>query len=61
MENVMGVGGVWVYPLWMDEMENVTGVGGIPVYPLLMDGIEKVVEWVAYGCNHCGWIGWERW
>ena len=29
MEMMMGVGGVWVYPLWIDAMEEVVSVGGL--------------------------------
>ena len=39
----MGVVGVWVPPLWMDEMEKVVVVGGILVHPLWINEMEKVV------------------
>jgi hypothetical protein len=46
IENVVGVGGIRVHPLWMDAIEKVSGwvenmvrFGGLRVHPLWMDEI----------------------
>jgi hypothetical protein len=43
MEMVVGMGGIWVHPLWMDAMEEVVQMGDLWVHPLRMHRIRRML------------------
>jgi hypothetical protein len=44
IEMMVGVGGIWVHPLWMDAMEEVVQMGGLRVHQLRIHGIINIIE-----------------